>query len=145
MDARTKSSHRTDRDDHKEVSFTLRATPYTYLHLSVTDITQPVPRAPLDAITARTYLTSALSQYLGLTGTAIPIDMLKVADQDAWIRVPRQDASAVAAAVGQWANAQVGVSLKIEGRGEWLGGVRTGGETRRDELFSLEGPQQART
>lgn len=120
------------------MSFALRSPPYSYLHLSVTDISQARVQAPLDAVTARTYLTSALAQYLGLTGTAIPIDMLKVTDQDFWIRVPRPDASAVTAAVGQWANVRGDLSLKIEGRGEWLGGVVGGGEMRRTELFSLD-------
>jgi ribonuclease P/MRP protein subunit POP8 len=138
MDAGTQKPHQNGSPVQKEVTFTLRATPYTYLQLSVKTITQPLGRAPLDAITARTYLTAALSQYLGLTGTAISIDILKVTDQDFWIRVPRQDASAVVAAVCQWANSQVGVSLKIEGRGEWLGGVVAGGQMKRDELFSLE-------
>jgi ribonuclease P/MRP protein subunit POP8 len=137
MEAGTQKSHQKGPLVQKEVTFTLRAAPYTYLQLSVKTVAHPTGRPPLDAITARTYLTTALSQYLGLTGTAISIDILKVTDQDFWIRVPRQDASAVVAAVGQWANSQLGVSLKIEGRGEWLGGVVAGGQMKRDELFSL--------
>jgi ribonuclease P/MRP protein subunit POP8 len=80
-----------------------------------------------------------LSQYLGLTGAAVPIDILKVTNPHFWIRVPKEDASAVVAAVGQWANAQLGVSLRVEARGEWLGGLVTGGEVQRHELFSLAG------
>lgn len=139
MDSRPQSGHQKGPHLRKEVTFTLRSTPYTYLHLSVTDVVQGVSRAPLDAITARTYLTSALSQYLGLTGTAIPVDILKVTNPHFWIRVPREDASAVVAAVGQWANAQLGVGLKVEERGEWLGGVVASGEIERNHLFSLEG------
>ena len=122
----------------KALTFTVRGSPYHYLQLSLTNITETVNRVPLDAITARTHLTSALSQYLGLTGTAIPIDILKVTDRDFWIRVPEDDASAVIAAVGQWTNALVGVSLRVEGRGVWLGGVVASGEMPRDKLFSLE-------
>src|SRR5271163_4408291 len=104
MDAETQKPLQEAESVPKEMTYTLRGSPYTYLHLSLTNITKSTDRAALDDITARTYLTSALSQYLGLTGSAIPIDILKVADQDLWIRVPEQDASAVVAAVGQWAN-----------------------------------------
>ena len=138
MDAEPQKSLQSGDSLRKEVRFTLRGAPYTYLHLSITKIAEPTPRVPLDAITARTYLTSALAQYLGLTGTAIPIDILKVTGQHFWIRVPREDASAVVVAVGQWANSLVGVSLKVEARGEWLGGVVAGGEMERNKLFSLE-------
>ena len=137
MDAETQKPLQEAESIPKEMTFTLRGSPYTYLHLSLTNISKSTDRAALDDITARTYLTSALSQYLGLTGSAIPIDILKVADQDLWIRVPEQDASAVVAAVGQWANVPLGITLKIEGRGEWLGGIVAGAETRRDKLFSL--------
>jgi ribonuclease P/MRP protein subunit POP8 len=139
MNSEPQSGHQQGPHLPEEVTFTLRSTPHTYLQLSVTDVVQAVSRAPLDAITARTYLSSALSQYLGLTGTAIPIDILKVTSPHFWIRVPRADASAVVAAVGQWANAQLGISLKVEGRGEWLGGLVAGGEMERNKLFSLEG------
>src|SRR5437764_9878716 len=118
MDADTQRSCQRRNRVQAEVTVTLRTTPYSYLQLSVTSIDRRIARHPLDTITARTYLTSALSQYLGLTGTAIPIDILKVADQNFWVRVPKEDASAVIAAVGQWTNASVGVSLKIEGRGD---------------------------
>jgi ribonuclease P/MRP protein subunit POP8 len=139
MDAETQSACKRKERVQAEVTVTLRATPYSYLQLSATSIDGRVTRHPLDAITARTYLTSALSQYLGLTGTAIPIDILKVTDQDIWVRVPKEDARAVIAAIGQWANASVGISLKIEGWGDWLGGVVVGGEMRRHNPFSAEG------
>src|ERR1700733_264338 len=128
MDAETQRSCQRRKRVQPEVTVTLRTTPYSYLQLSVTSTDGRIARHPLDAITARTYLTSALSQYLGLTGTAIPIDILKVTDQDFWVRVPKEDASAVVAAVGQWANASVGISLKIEERGDLPGGVLARGE-----------------
>ena len=138
MDAGTQGSAKKIKHVQKEVAFTLRGSPYTYLQLSLKHVGEPADRAPFDTLTARTYLTSALSQYLGLTGTAIPIDILKVTERDCWIRVPKDDASAVTAAIGQWANALVPVSMIVEGRGDWLGGVVATGETRRDKLFSLE-------
>jgi ribonuclease P/MRP protein subunit POP8 len=139
MDTETQRSCQRRKRGQTDVTVTLHSTPYSYLQLSVTSIDGQVARHPRDAITARTYLTSALAQYLGLTGTAIPIDILKVTEQDFWVRVPKDDASAVVAAVGQWANPSVGISLKIEGRGDWLGGIVTGGEAKRHKLFSVEG------
>ncbi len=119
-------------------TFTIRNAPYTYLHLSLRHAHESDFFAPLDAVTARTYLTSALSQFLGLTGTAISIDILKVAAREVWIRVPRQDSSVVAAALGQWMSAAADVSFQVESMGEWLPGVVTGGEISREKLFSME-------
>ena len=118
--------------------FTIRNAPYTYFHLSLRHAHESATRAPLDAITARTYLTSALSQFLGLTGTAISIDILRVAPREVWIRVPREDANVVAASLGQWMNAAADVSFKVEGRGEWLAGVAAAGEIKSEKVFSME-------
>ncbi|MCJ1439479.1 hypothetical protein MMC27_008873 [Xylographa pallens] len=97
--------------------------PYTYLHLSLltpSSLSQK-PAPPIDAITARTYLTSALNQFLGLTGTAIAIDILKIEGRDCWIRVAREDGAAVEQAVVAWAGE--GVAWRIRGVGGWLGGL----------------------
>lgn len=78
----------------------------------------------IDALTARTYLTAALSQFLGLMGTSISIDILKIENRsqehsqkkevsssyssshssspEVWIRVPRDDAAAVFTALSSW-------------------------------------------
>ena len=47
---------------------------------------------------------------------------------DVWIRVPREDGSAVVAAVGNWVGkgdkgGEGVVSWRVRGRGEWLGAV----------------------
>ena len=78
-----------------------------------------------DALTIRTYLTSALTRFLGQTGAGIPIDLLKINDpaqkserddegdakkkngkiverSTCWIRVPSQDLAAVCAALTSW-------------------------------------------
>ena len=106
----------------QESTIPLRKPPHTYLHLTLT-VTLGSHHDPQDPLTARTYLTSALTQFLGLTGTAIPIDLLKVTERDVWIRLPREDGGAVVAALGQWANASLGVSLQVVGRSEWLGAL----------------------
>lgn len=113
-------------------SFTLRNPPYTYFHLLTTTHTNGSTTASnppsLDEITLRTHLTSALNQYLGITGTAIPIDIFKVetVTGEAWVRIPRGDESAVVAALSQWVG-KGGVVVRILGRGSWLGGLIGGG------------------
>jgi len=84
--------------------FTIRKPFWAYIHLALlvprSQTSQPTP--PVDAITAHLHLQSALGQFLGLHGTAIPFDILKLGDQDVWIRVPKPDVNAVVAAVGGW-------------------------------------------
>lgn len=67
-----------------------------------------------------------IGQFLGITGTAIPIDFLKVEDRDVWIRVPREDAAGVVGALSQWVGNDGGVSWRVKGKGEWLGVAAAG-------------------
>lgn len=103
-------------------TITVRTLPFTYLHLSLVTTAQDSP--PIDALTARTHLTSALQQFLGVTGIAIPIDILKVEGRDVWIRVPREDRRAVLEAVSGWANETV--TWRVKGKSEWLSGLVAG-------------------
>ena len=114
-------------------SITIRNPPYTYLHLILL-ISTPASSShpPLDLLTARTYLTTALSQYLGLTGTAIPIDFLKVEGRSVWIRVPREDGVALVGALSQRVGNKGDVSWRVKAKGEWLGSVVAGNG---DHLF----------
>lgn len=107
----------------------------------ITDPSLPNSDA-LDLITAKTYLTSALSQFLGLSGTAIPIDILKLQFEETpvagnsaklkvrntlWVRVPHDDAAAVVAAVSSWIGGNNGsAAWKIRGRSSYLAAL-TGG------------------
>ena len=115
-------------------SLTIRNPPYTYLNLILLTSTpsSSSSQPPLDILTARTYLTSALSQYLGLTGTAIPIDFLKVEGRSVWIRVPREDGVALVGALSQWVGKEGDVSWRVKAKGEWLGCVVAGNG---DDLF----------
>lgn len=146
----------------KPIQFTTRNPPWTYIHLQLyatvsltitlldhhtnnSRIHQQTPfpqtnPTPLDAVTARTYLTSALSQFLGLTGSSIPIDILKIASEqphtqeEIWIRVPRDDASAVVAALSSWVGGKSGasgsgggsVAWRVCAKGNFLGAVGAG-------------------
>ncbi|EEH36143.1 hypothetical protein PAAG_00466 [Paracoccidioides lutzii Pb01] len=135
-------------DNGLPINFTSRKPPWSYLKLQL--ITQPSPPSsspstPLDEITARTYLTTALSQFLGISGTSISIDILKIENSTGqknnnnivWIRVPRDDAAAVVAAVSSWIGngSQVGssVSWRVRAKGSFLGAL-IGGTGR--ELFA---------
>ncbi|KAJ5586353.1 hypothetical protein N7450_006140 [Penicillium hetheringtonii] len=109
------SKRKAEETNSNTIHFTSRNPPWTYLKLQLSS-----PQ-PLDALSARTYLSSALSQLLGLAGTAIPIDILKIENKDtanaeqnqsysnisnnydcAWVRVPREDSAAVVAALSSW-------------------------------------------
>ncbi|KAH0409267.1 hypothetical protein KCU90_g21056, partial [Aureobasidium melanogenum] len=63
---------RSEKASSNVTQFTIRNPPWSYLQLSlITDS----PNYQLDALTAHLHLRSALSQFLGLHGTAIPIDI----------------------------------------------------------------------
>lgn len=72
----------------------------------------------MDAVTAHLQLTAALSQFLGLHGAAIPIDVLKLEGADLWIRVPFEDHSNVIAAVGGWISGK-GEAWRVKGTSSW--------------------------
>ncbi|KAL4788069.1 hypothetical protein BJX76DRAFT_353624 [Aspergillus varians] len=138
-----------DDSSSKAISFTARNPPWTYLKLQL--IHQPntsttTKSTPLDPLTARAHLTSALSQFLGLSGTSISIDILyetpkatpsqsPPVDKYVWIRVPRQDAPAVVSAVSSWiggtseSDTGGGVAWRICAKGNFLDAlVRGSGE-----------------
>ncbi|KAJ9243625.1 hypothetical protein DTO271D3_1650 [Paecilomyces variotii] len=134
--------------DSKVIHFTARNPPWSYLKLQL--IPQPgysSANTLLDELTTRTYLSSALSQFLGVTGTAISIDLLKVENDGtnryAWIRVPRDDASAVVSAVSSWiggskssgsSGANAGnVAWRVCAKGNFLGALVNGSGT---DLFA---------
>ncbi|BDD62076.1 hypothetical protein MAP00_007068 [Monascus purpureus] len=130
--------------------FTTRNPSWTYLKLQL--VYQPgtptaIKNQPLDVLTARTYLTSAFSQFLGISGTAISVDILKIdspaftaatvspdmnPQKDVWIRVPRQDARAVVTALSSWVgnNKSVqnagSVAWRVCAKGNFLGALVAG-------------------
>jgi ribonuclease P/MRP protein subunit POP8 len=96
---------------------TFRAPQTTNFHISLYP-----PSANLDTLLASQLLTQALSSYLGLTGAAIPIDILKLDSESGqvWIRVPRRDARAVRAGLGAWMGNVRGEKRVWRVRGEGL-------------------------
>lgn len=103
-------------------TITIRNPPFTYLHLTLLSSTTNIP--PLDILAARAHLTSALQQFLGVTGTAIPVDFLKVEGRDAWVRVPREDGPMVRGALSGWIGDEV--AWRIAGSADWLGALVSG-------------------
>lgn len=100
---------------------TLRKPQWTYFHLAVLSFSSTLPT--LDILTFRQNLTSALTQFLGLTGAAIDVDILKFEGTEAWIRVHRDDARAVHEAISGWAGAKTSsgqYKWTVKGRDEWL-------------------------
>ncbi|KAJ5176993.1 uncharacterized protein N7482_002870 [Penicillium canariense] len=123
------------------INFTSRNPPWTYLKLQLVSQPDATPSQPLDALSARTYLSSALSQFLGLTGTAIPIDILKVETgslsttkgaskhDGVWVRVPRDDGAAVVAALSSWiggSGSGASAAWRVCAKGNYLGALVSG-------------------
>lgn len=104
-------------------TITIKRPPFAYFHLTL--LSPHINPQPLDILAARTYLTSALQQFLGVTGTAIPIDFLKVDGRDAWVRVPREDRPMVTGALSGWIGGD-GVAWRIMGSADWLGALVAG-------------------
>ncbi|EED18209.1 conserved hypothetical protein [Talaromyces stipitatus ATCC 10500] len=102
---------------------TSRNPQWTYFKLQlIPHSNHPIKNFTIDPLTARAHLSSALSQFLGLMGTSIGIDILKIENPSSsstvqqqqsakrpiiefpnvWIRVPKDDGAAVLAALSSW-------------------------------------------
>lgn len=103
-------------------SKTIKTPPSSYACLEL--VTESSKITSLDDITVRSYIMAALTRYLGLTGSAISIDILKVEGKECWIRMPREDLSPVIAAVAGWVGdngADGKVGWRVRASGNWLG------------------------
>lgn len=110
---------------HALVSSVIKTPPYSYAHLELLSA-GPSRMAELDVLQVRSYCTSALKQFLGATGMAVPLDILKVEGQSCWLRLPRDNLGAFAAAITAWqGTTQDGVhsTLLIRGCSDWLGAL----------------------
>jgi ribonuclease P/MRP protein subunit POP8 len=100
---------------------TIAAPSFSYVCLEL--VSDAASGTSLDELTVRTYIASALVQFLGLTGSSISVDILKVEGKECWIRVPREDLSPVVAAVGGWVGgneAEGRVGWRVQASGNWL-------------------------
>jgi ribonuclease P/MRP protein subunit POP8 len=96
---------------------TLRWPQWTYFHLSVFSIASDP--TTVDIITVRQYLSSATTRFLGLIGSTIPVDILKLAGNDLWVRVPRDSSVAFHEAVSAWIGSKQ-VRFVVKGKSDWL-------------------------
>ena len=106
---------------HAITTKTIKTPPFSYACLEL--ISEPTSSIELDDLTVRSYITAAFTQYLGLTGSAMSVDILKVEGSECWIRVPREDLGPAMAAVGGWVggNEESGrVGWKVKASGNWL-------------------------
>jgi len=123
---------------HQISTVIIKTPPFSYAHLAL--ITSSPSITTLDEITVRSYLTSALTQFLGLSGAAISIDILKVEGTDGkklvtagdvWLRVPREDLAPFLAAVGGWVGEGGKVGWRVKGSGNWLSALVGGRDEER--------------
>jgi len=114
---------------HQISTLIIKTPPFSYAHLSLLTASTSPQKPTLDEITVRSYLTSALTQFLGLSGAAISIDILKVESAagkkldeggEVWVRVPREDLAPFLAAVGGWVGEGGNVGWRVKGSGNWL-------------------------
>ncbi|KAI0408070.1 hypothetical protein F4802DRAFT_448058 [Xylaria palmicola] len=127
------SAPKTTKKSHELARSVIKAPPHSYAHLELLTTTESSSLSSgadeaeaLDALQVRLYCASALRQFLGATGLAIPLDVLKVEGQSCWLRLPRDDLGAFAAAITAWqGTTQDGVHsmLRIRGCSDWLGAL----------------------
>lgn len=110
---------------HDIFTRTIKTPPFSYAHLTLVTSSNSKPE-PLDELQVKSYCTNALRQFLGLTGQAIPVDILKAEGTECWVRVPREDLGAFAAAITAYRGVEEdGVErvLTLKQCSDWLGAM----------------------
>ncbi|KAG5943370.1 hypothetical protein E4U60_006697 [Claviceps pazoutovae] len=121
---------------HTSHTFTipLAEQPWSYAYLELA--TDGLQTIKLDDLMVKSYMTAALTQFLGLTGSAIPIDILKAQDSTCWVRLPREDMDSFAAAITAYRGSREGDTqyvLRMKGSSNWLGLLL--GQVAQEEVF----------
>lgn len=98
--------------------FSIRKPDWSYIQLQHLSSSNASSTQALDGVTAQLHLDAALSTFLGLHGSAIPIDLLQIEDQDIWIRVPADNRAAVIAAAGGWTSKN-GEGWRVKAWSHW--------------------------
>lgn len=110
---------------HELITSTIRSNKWGYVHLKLVP-NNHTTHLELDNLQAKLLCTSALTQFLGISGKAMPIDILKVERAEFWIRLQAQDLPRFNAAVSATQELIMGderCSLCIIGCSEWLGAL----------------------
>lgn len=153
-----KKRKRKEKETHILHQTTFRKPTWSYLHLALVTpgtASQPLSASAaelvsrdIDALTVSTLLLQPLTAYLGITGSAVPIDILHAQGRNAYIRIPRQDARAFRAGLSGWIGScdagsvpgvkeggRVNVAWRVVAEGKSLGLLRGAG----GELFGEDG------
>lgn len=153
--ADTKKRKRKEKESHVLHQTTFRRPTWSYFHLTLitpgtaaAQSTASSGTQDIDALTVSTLLLQPLTAYLGITGSAVPIDILHTVGCSAYVRMPRQDARAFRAALSGWIGGcdagsvpgveeggRVRVAWRVVAEGGSLGLLRGGGE----EVFGKNG------
>jgi ribonuclease P/MRP protein subunit POP8 len=128
--SKQKQEHTNHLKGHEIASRFIKTPAFSYacLHFLSDSTCQTDP----DAITVRSHLSSALTQFLGLSGAAIPVDILKLEGGECWVRVAREDLGTFVAAVGGWAGANESgerLGWRVKTSGNWLNVLVAGRKT----------------
>lgn len=127
----TSQYHTKSHRGHDITTKTIKTPQFSYACLQLISETTASIDTSLDAVTVRSYLGSALTQFLGITGSAISIDILKVEGDECWVRVLREDLSPLLAAVGGWVGGPKGegkIGWRVKGSENWLSVLIAQGE-----------------
>lgn len=113
---------------HDILTCTIRSPPFSYAHMEL--VTEEGAgrdtQRRLDELQVKAYCTAALRQFLGLTGAAIPVDVLLARGAECWVRVPREDLASLSAAITAWrGTTEDGARclLRLKQCSDWLGSM----------------------
>ncbi|CAK7208281.1 hypothetical protein SCUCBS95973_000049 [Sporothrix curviconia] len=130
--ATAKSKTSKERNTRELYSSTIGRPPFAYARIEVVHSSAPLgsrtgsDQEALDALQARSYCDAALKQFLGATGAAIPLDLLKLDGSEFWVRLPREDLGLFAAALAAWnpvSRRGASTALRLKASGSWLGSL----------------------
>ncbi|KAK8136882.1 hypothetical protein PG984_004822 [Apiospora sp. TS-2023a] len=122
---------------HELASCVIKEPLFSYAHLQVLNGNPLQEPIEVDALQVRSYCMKALQQFLGIAGTAISIDILKVDGANCWLRIPRDSLGAFSAAITAWRGEYedgIHTTFQIKGCSDWLGSLV--GQVGQDTLWS---------
>ncbi|CAK7217912.1 hypothetical protein SBRCBS47491_003325 [Sporothrix bragantina] len=132
IDAATKSKTSKESKTRELYSSTIGRPLFAYAQIEVVRSSAPLGgstgsgQEALDALQVRSYCDAALKQFLGATGAAMPLDLLKLDGSEFWVRLPREDLGLLAAALAAWnpvSRSGTSTALRLKGSGNWLGSL----------------------
>ena len=100
--------------------FSIRKPDWVYMHLhhmpSLANGHQQ--NGAIDNATVHLHMNAALKSFLGVHGSAIAFDILKLEGRQVWIRAPAEDRAAIVAAIGGWISSN-GEGWRVKSWSHW--------------------------